>query len=64
MCSVENGFTVAPASVGAPVPLGTGLAFANKYPGQRPRRLTYFAMAASNQGKSMKLQHGKFGTCP
>src|ERR1700759_1236295 len=37
--------------VGAQVPIGTGLAFANKYRGNRGVCLTYFGDGASNQGQ-------------
>jgi pyruvate dehydrogenase E1 component alpha subunit len=37
--------------VGAPAPLGAGLAFANKYRGNRSVSLTYFGDGASNQGQ-------------
>jgi pyruvate dehydrogenase E1 component alpha subunit len=37
--------------VGAQVPLGTGLAFANKYRGDHSVSLTYFGDGAANQGQ-------------
>ena len=37
--------------VGAPAPLGTGLAFANKYRGNDRVCLTYFGEGAANQGQ-------------
>jgi pyruvate dehydrogenase E1 component alpha subunit len=37
--------------VGAPVPIGTGLAFANKYRGNENVSLTFFGDGAANQGQ-------------
>jgi pyruvate dehydrogenase E1 component alpha subunit len=37
--------------VGAPVPIGTGIAFANKYRGNNNICMTYFGDGASNQGQ-------------
>jgi pyruvate dehydrogenase E1 component alpha subunit len=37
--------------VGAPVPIGTGIAFANKYRGDGAVCLTYFGDGAANQGQ-------------
>jgi pyruvate dehydrogenase E1 component alpha subunit len=51
MFSVEKGFYGGHGIVGAPVPLGTGLAFANKYRGNDNVSLTYFGDGASNQGQ-------------
>ena len=51
MFSVEKGFYGGHGIVGAPVPLGTGLAFANKYRGNDHVSLTYFGDGASNQGQ-------------
>jgi pyruvate dehydrogenase E1 component alpha subunit len=51
MFSVEKGFYGGHGIVGAPVPLGTGLAFANKYRGNDHVCLTYFGDGASNQGQ-------------
>jgi pyruvate dehydrogenase E1 component alpha subunit len=51
MFSVERGFFGGHGIVGAPVPLGTGLAFANKYRGNDNVSLTYFGDGASNQGQ-------------
>jgi len=51
MFSVEKGFFGGHGIVGAPVPLGTGLAFANKYRGNDHVSLTYFGDGASNQGQ-------------
>ncbi len=51
MFSVEKGFYGGHGIVGAPVPLGTGLAFANKYRGNDNVCLTYFGDGASNQGQ-------------
>jgi pyruvate dehydrogenase E1 component subunit alpha len=51
MFSVEKGFYGGHGIVGAPVPLGTGLAFANKYRGNDNVSITYFGDGASNQGQ-------------
>ncbi len=51
MFSVEKGFFGGHGIVGAPVPLGTGLAFANKYRGNDNVSLTYFGDGAANQGQ-------------
>jgi pyruvate dehydrogenase E1 component alpha subunit len=51
MFSVEKGFYGGHGIVGAPVPLGTGLAFANKYRGNDNVCLTYFGDGAANQGQ-------------
>ena len=51
MFSVEKGFFGGHGIVGAMVPLGTGLAFANKYRGNDNVCLTYFGDGASNQGQ-------------
>jgi pyruvate dehydrogenase E1 component alpha subunit len=51
MFSVEKGFYGGHGIVGAPVPLGTGLAFANKYRGNKSICLTYFGDGAANQGQ-------------
>jgi pyruvate dehydrogenase E1 component alpha subunit len=51
MFSVDRGFYGGHGIVGAPVPLGTGLAFANKYRGNDHVCLTYFGDGASNQGQ-------------
>ena len=51
MFSVEKGFYGGHGIVGAPVPLGTGLAFANKYRGNKNICLTYFGDGAANQGQ-------------
>ena len=51
MFSVEKGFYGGHGIVGAMVPLGTGLAFANKYRGNDHVSLTYFGDGASNQGQ-------------
>ena len=51
-CSrVEKGFFGGHGIVGAQVPLGTGLAFANKYRGNDDVSLTYFGDGAANQGQ-------------
>jgi pyruvate dehydrogenase E1 component alpha subunit len=51
MFSAEKGFYGGHGIVGAMVPLGTGLAFANKYRGNDHVSLTYFGDGASNQGQ-------------
>ena len=51
MFSVEKGFYGGHGIVGAQVPLGTGLAFANHYRGNDAITLTYFGDGAANQGQ-------------
>jgi len=51
MFSVEKGFYGGHGIVGAQVPLGTGLAFANVYRGNDNICLTYFGDGAANQGQ-------------
>jgi pyruvate dehydrogenase E1 component alpha subunit len=51
MFSVERGFYGGHGIVGAQVPLGTGLAFANRYRGNDNVCLTYFGDGAANQGQ-------------
>jgi pyruvate dehydrogenase E1 component alpha subunit len=51
MFSVEKGFYGGHGIVGAQVPLGTGLAFANRYRGNNNVSLTYFGDGAANQGQ-------------
>jgi pyruvate dehydrogenase E1 component alpha subunit len=51
MFSAEKGFFGGHGIVGAMVPLGTGLAFANKYRGNDGISLTYFGDGAANQGQ-------------
>ena len=51
MFSVEKGFFGGHGIVGAQVPLGTGLAFANRYRGNDNVCLTYFGDGAANQGQ-------------
>jgi pyruvate dehydrogenase E1 component alpha subunit len=51
MFSVEKGFFGGHGIVAAQVPLGTGLAFANKYRGNDNVSLTYFGDGAANQGQ-------------
>src|SRR5271167_764092 len=51
MFSKEKGFFGGHGIVGAQVPLGTGLAFANKYRGNDAVSLTYFGDGAANQGQ-------------
>jgi pyruvate dehydrogenase E1 component alpha subunit len=51
MFSIEKGFYGGHGIVGAQVPLGTGLAFANHYRGNDNVSLTYFGDGAANQGQ-------------
>ena len=51
MFSDEKGFFGGHGIVGAQVPLGTGLAFANKYRGNDTVSLIYFGDGAANQGQ-------------
>jgi pyruvate dehydrogenase E1 component alpha subunit len=51
MFSVAKNFYGGHGIVGAPAPLGTGLAFANKYRGKDRVSLTYFGEGAANQGQ-------------
>jgi pyruvate dehydrogenase E1 component alpha subunit len=51
MFSAEKGFFGGHGIVGAMVPLGTGLAFANRYRGNDHVSLTYFGDGAANQGQ-------------
>jgi pyruvate dehydrogenase E1 component alpha subunit len=51
MFSVEKSFYGGHGIVGAQVPLGTGLAFTNKYRGNDHVSLTYFGDGAANQGQ-------------
>ncbi|CAO3426596.1 pyruvate dehydrogenase (acetyl-transferring) E1 component subunit alpha [Azospirillum endophyticum] len=51
MFAPKNGFYGGHGIVGAQVPLGTGLAFANRYLGNGNVCLTYFGDGASNQGQ-------------
>ncbi len=51
MFSLEKKFYGGHGIVGAQVPLGTGLAFANKYRGTNAVSLTYFGDGAANQGQ-------------
>jgi pyruvate dehydrogenase E1 component alpha subunit len=51
MFSVEKAFFGGHGIVGAQVPLGTGLAFANRYRGNDHVSLTYFGDGAANQGQ-------------
>jgi pyruvate dehydrogenase E1 component alpha subunit len=51
MFSVEKGFFGGHGIVGAQVPIGTGLAFANRYRGNDNISLTYFGDGAANQGQ-------------
>src|SRR5919198_3815175 len=51
MFSLEKGFFGGHGIVGAQVPLGTGLAFANRYRGNDNVALAYFGDGAANQGQ-------------
>jgi pyruvate dehydrogenase E1 component subunit alpha len=51
MFSVEKGFFGGHGIVGAQVPLGTGLAFSNRYRGNDNVSLTYLGDGATNQGQ-------------
>jgi pyruvate dehydrogenase E1 component alpha subunit len=51
MFSSEKKFYGGHGIVGAQVPIGTGLAFANKYRGSSAVTLTYFGDGAANQGQ-------------
>ncbi len=51
MFSVEKQFFGGHGIVGANVPLGTGMAFAQKYKGSKALTMTYFGDGASNQGQ-------------
>ncbi|MCK9919391.1 pyruvate dehydrogenase (acetyl-transferring) E1 component subunit alpha [Microbacteriaceae bacterium K1510] len=51
MFSIEKNFYGGHGIVGAQVPLGTGLAFANRYRGNDNISLTYFGDGAANQGQ-------------
>ena len=51
MFSVEKGFYGGHGIVGAQVPLGTGLAFANRFRGNDNISITYFGDGAANQGQ-------------
>ncbi len=51
MFSLEKKFYGGHGIVGAQVPIGTGLAFANKYRGNNCVSLTYFGDGAANQGQ-------------
>ena len=51
MFSVEKQFFGGHGIVGANVPLGTGMAFAQKYKGSDAITMTYFGDGASNQGQ-------------
>src|SRR3974390_2770364 len=51
MFSLEKKFYGGHGIVGAQVPLGTGLAFANKYRGNSDVSMTYFGDGAANQGQ-------------
>jgi pyruvate dehydrogenase E1 component alpha subunit len=51
MFSLEKNFFGGHGIVGAPVPIGTGLAFANKYRGNSSVCVTFFGDGAANQGQ-------------
>jgi pyruvate dehydrogenase E1 component alpha subunit len=51
MFSVEKNFYGGHGIVGAPAPLGSGIAFANKYRGNDRVCLTFFGEGAANQGQ-------------
>ncbi|MFA6266138.1 MAG: pyruvate dehydrogenase (acetyl-transferring) E1 component subunit alpha [Pseudolabrys sp.] len=51
MFSKEKGFFGGHGIVGAQVPLGTGLAFSNRYRGNDHVSITYFGDGAANQGQ-------------
>ena len=51
MFSVEKNFFGGHGIVGTPAPLGTGLAFANKYRGNTSVCVTFFGEGATNQGQ-------------
>ncbi len=51
MYDLKNHFYGGHGIVGAPVPIGTGLAFANKYRGNDHVSLTYFGDGSANQGQ-------------
>ncbi len=51
MFSVDKNFYGGHGIVGAPAPLGTGIAFANKYRGNDRVCLTFFGEGAANQGQ-------------
>src|SRR5579863_5075865 len=51
MFSREKHFYGGHGIVGAPVPIGTGIAFANRYRGSNHVCLTFFGEGASNQGQ-------------
>src|SRR5947207_10637830 len=51
MFSLEKNFYGGHGIVGAQVPIGTGLAFAHKYNGDKNVSLTYFGDGSANQGQ-------------
>ncbi|MCQ8782595.1 pyruvate dehydrogenase (acetyl-transferring) E1 component subunit alpha [Mangrovibrevibacter kandeliae] len=51
MFSKEKNFFGGHGIVGAQVPIGTGLAFANRYNGSKAASITYFGDGAANQGQ-------------
>src|SRR5258707_13252707 len=54
MFSREKNFFGGHGIVGANVPIGTGLAFANRYRGNGAGCLTYFCDGAANQGQGFE----------
>jgi TPP-dependent pyruvate/acetoin dehydrogenase alpha subunit len=59
MFSKEKHFYGGHGIVAAQVPLGAGLAFADKYLGNDRVTFTYFGDGAANQGQVRDLQHGR-----
>jgi pyruvate dehydrogenase E1 component alpha subunit len=62
MFSREKNFYGGHGIVGAPVPIGTGLAFANKYRDSDAVCLTYFGDGAANQGYIIENNRYAMGT--
>ena len=59
MFSQEKNFFGGHGIVGAPAPIGAGVAFANRYRGDGRVSLTFFGDGAANQGQVYEsLQHG------
>ncbi|SFR04703.1 pyruvate dehydrogenase (acetyl-transferring) E1 component subunit alpha [Poseidonocella sedimentorum] len=57
MASPAHGFFGGHAIVGAQVPIGTGLAFADRYRGEDRVSFVYFGDAAANQGQVAESYH-------